>query len=79
MVFYSIVASHMLPHIFAHPTVFDPDRVAPPREEHKKKPYALVGFGGGLPICIGINFAQVEIKAMISVSEAAFVMILVTC
>lgn len=35
MAFYSIVASHMLPHIFAHSTVFDPDRFAPPREEHK--------------------------------------------
>ena len=34
-------------------------------EEHKA-PYALVGFGGGPRICIGINFAQVEIKALIS-------------
>ena len=66
MAFYSIVASHMLPHIFAQPMVFEPDRFAPPREEHKKNPYALVGFGGGPRICIGINFAQVEIKAMIS-------------
>lgn len=44
----------------------DADRFAPPREEHKKNPYALVGFGGGPRIYIGINFAQVEIKAMIS-------------
>lgn len=66
LAFYSIVASHMLPSIFANPTIFDPDRFAPPREEHKKHPYALVGFGGGPRICIGINFAQVEIKAMVS-------------
>ncbi|HEY4388670.1 MAG TPA: cytochrome P450, partial [Ktedonobacteraceae bacterium] len=64
--FYSIVTSHMLPSIWANPTQFDPDRFAPPREEHKKNPYALVGFGGGPRICIGINFAQVEIKAFIS-------------
>lgn len=64
--FYSIIGSHMLPHIFENPTVFDPDRFAAPREEHKKNTYALVGFGGGPRICIGINFAQVEIKAMIS-------------
>jgi cytochrome P450 len=65
-VFYSIIGSHMLPHLFSNPTVFDPDRFAPPREEHKKNPYALVGFGGGPRICIGINFAQVEMKALIS-------------
>ncbi len=66
LVFYSIAASHRLPDIFANPTEFDPDRFAPPREEHKKHPYSLVGFGGGPRICIGINFAQVEIKALAS-------------
>ena len=65
-VFYSIAASHLIPGIFAAPERFDPDRFAPPREEHKCMPYALVGFGGGPRICIGINFAQVEIKAMVS-------------
>lgn len=65
-VFYSIAASHLIPSIFANPTVFDPDRFAAPREEHKKVPYSLVGFGGGPRICIGTNFAKVEIKAMVS-------------
>lgn len=65
-VFYSIAASHLLPHVFSNPTQFDPDRFAPPREEHKKVPYALVGFGGGPRICIGTNFAKVEIKAMVA-------------
>jgi retinoid hydroxylase len=64
--FYSIIGSHLLPHIFADPLKFDPDRFAAPREEHKKVPYSLVGFGGGPRICIGINFAQVEIKALVS-------------
>jgi retinoid hydroxylase len=65
-VFYSIAASHVLPSVFAAPDRFDPDRFAPPREEHRRTPYALVGFGGGPRICIGINFAQVEIKAMVA-------------
>ena len=65
-VFYAIAASHLIPSVFAEPTHFDPDRFAPPREEQKKTPYALVGFGGGPRICIGINFAKVEIKAMIA-------------
>ncbi len=66
LVSYQIAGSHMLPGIFKNPEQFDPDRFAPPREEDKKTPYALVGFGGGPRICIGINFAQVEIKAMAS-------------
>lgn len=65
-VFYSIAASHLLPDIFTNPARFDPDRFAPPREEQKKHPYALVGFGGGPRICIGVNFAKVEIKALVS-------------
>ncbi len=65
-IFYAIAASHLLPSVFAEPTRFDPDRFAPPREEQRKTPYALVGFGGGPRICIGINFAKVEIKAMVS-------------
>ena len=65
-VFYAIAAWHLIPSVFAAPTTFDPDRFAPPREEQKKTPYALVGFGGGPRICIGINFAKVEIKAMVS-------------
>ncbi|HEX5504562.1 MAG TPA: cytochrome P450 [Thermomicrobiales bacterium] len=61
---YSIAAGHWLPTIWRDPGVFDPDRFAPPREEDKKHPYALVPFGGGPRICIGVNFAQVEIKAL---------------
>lgn len=65
-VFYAITASHRIPSIFAEPERWDPDRFAPPREEGRRTPYALVGFGGGPRICIGINFAKVEIKAMVS-------------
>lgn len=61
---YSIAGGHWLPTVFAEPGRFDPDRFAPPREEDKKTPYALVPFGGGPRICIGVNFAQVEIKAL---------------
>lgn len=64
--FYSIAATHLLPEVFAQPEVFDPERFAPPREEHKRTPYGLVGFGGGPRVCIGINFAKVEIKALVS-------------
>ncbi len=39
---------------------------AEPRNEDRKQPYSLVGFGGGPRICIGINLAQIEIKAFAS-------------
>ncbi|HZU11318.1 MAG TPA: cytochrome P450 [Chloroflexota bacterium] len=55
-------ACHRLPEIFAEPDRFDPDRFAPPREEGKANPYALAIFGGGPRICIGINFAQIEMR-----------------
>jgi cytochrome P450 len=65
-VFYSIAATHLNPRIFANPERFDPERFAPPREEHKVTPYGLVGFGGGPRICLGINFAQVEMKLIVA-------------
>ena len=65
-VFYSIAASHLLPEVFERPAEFEPERFAAPREEQKRTPYSLVGFGGGPRVCIGINFAKVEIKALVS-------------
>ena len=60
----TIAATHRLPEIFADPGCFDPDRFAPPRDEERRTPYALATFGGGARICIGINFAQIEVKAL---------------
>lgn len=59
-----LAAGHRLPSVFADPDDFDPDRFAAPREEDKKQPYSLVTFGGGARICIGINFANIETKAL---------------
>ncbi|HMA36327.1 MAG TPA: cytochrome P450 [Chloroflexia bacterium] len=60
----AIAAGHRLPAAFADPDRFDPDRFAPPREEDKRTPYSLVTFGGGSRICIGVNFANIEVKAL---------------
>jgi cytochrome P450 len=57
-------AGQRLPQVFANPETFDLDRFAPQREEDKRTPYGLVTFGGGPRICIGINFANIEVKAL---------------
>jgi len=59
-----LAGTHRLSRIFADPERFDPDRLAPPREEDRKVPYSLVTFGGGPRTCIGINFAQIEMRAL---------------
>ncbi len=60
----SISGSHALPHIWQDPDRFDPDRFNSPREEEKNHPYALIGFGAGPRVCIGQNFATLELKAV---------------
>jgi cytochrome P450 len=65
-VFLVVAAGHRLPDVFADPERFDPDRFLPPREEDKRHAYALVTFGGGPRICLGINFAQVEVTALVA-------------
>ena len=59
---YSIAITHSLKEIYLEPERFDPDRFSPQRQEHKKYPFSLVGFGGGPRICIGIAFAKMEMK-----------------
>jgi retinoid hydroxylase len=63
-VFVAIGAGHRLASVFEEPNRFDPDRFLPPREEDRRSPYALATFGGGPRICLGINFAQVEVMAL---------------
>lgn len=53
--------AHRLPSLFADPDRFDPSRYAPGREEDKQDRFALIGFGGGLHKCTGMNFANQEI------------------
>ena len=61
-----LAACHRLPTIWTRPDEFDPSRFEPPREEDKNHPYALVTFGGGPRVCIGMSFAQLEVKALVA-------------
>lgn len=62
-----------IPTVFPNPDTFDPDRYAPPREEHKQ-PYAYLGFGGGMHSCMGQNFAFVQVKTVLSVMFSMYEM-----
>ncbi len=51
--------SHFLPEVFKDPDHYDPLRWSPERGEGKNA-FALVGFGGGIHKCTGMNFAKNE-------------------
>ncbi|WP_055074597.1 cytochrome P450 [Pseudanabaena sp. 'Roaring Creek'] len=59
---YSIMVTHKQANIYPNPDQFDPDRFSPDRQEHKQKPFSLIGFGGGARICVGLAFAKLEMK-----------------
>jgi retinoid hydroxylase len=60
----STYLTHRLPEVFPNPELFDPDRFAPPREEHRT-PNALIGFGGGPHLCIGKGFSWLEASVVL--------------
>lgn len=62
----SPMITHRLPEIYPDPDRFDPDRFAPPREEDKRYPFALIGFGGGAHMCIGLELAKMEMKVFLA-------------
>ena len=64
MAMVSPAVSHRLPHVFADPERFSPDRFAPPACEDKQHHYALIGFGGGKHRCMGKHFAYLQLKAI---------------
>lgn len=56
--------AHRLPDVFTEPDFYDPLRYAPGREEDKSDRFALIGFGGGVHKCTGMNFANNEISVI---------------
>lgn len=57
----------MLPSVYKNPEKFDPDRYAPPREEHKSVPFAHLGFGAGIHQCMGQQFGYMQVKTILSI------------
>jgi cytochrome P450 len=61
----SIAGAHYLRSIFRSPGVFDPDRFAWPRVEHRATPFSLVAFSTGPRSCLGLSIARMEVKAIV--------------
>lgn len=65
---YIIISPIMVHHLeewWPCPEHFDPGRFSPERAEHKKHPYQFVPFGGGAHMCIGLHFAEMQVKAIL--------------
>lgn len=64
-VMYSIVFTHTMAELWRQPERFDPDRFAPPRDEGRH-PFHLIGFGGGPRVCVGLAFAQMQMRIILA-------------
>jgi sterol 14-demethylase len=62
-VFVSAATSHHLTDVWQDPEQFDPLRFAPDRDEGKNT-FSIVGFGGGVHKCTGMNFAKNEMAVV---------------
>lgn len=62
---------HRLRHIWRNPETFDPSRWEEPSKEMKD---SYVPFGGGSRICIGMHFAQLELRHALANFYRAFPM-----
>ena len=67
----SPAVGHYLPEVYREPERFDPDRFSDARHEDEN-PYAYTAFGGGKHRCLGMNFAFLQIKTMVTSLLRAF-------
>ena len=68
----SPLLSHQLPGVFNDPEMWNPDRFTPPRSEEKQYTHTLIGFGGGKHRCMGMHFAYLQIKALLTILLSKF-------
>jgi cytochrome P450 len=64
MVVISPIHTHYMPEWWSEPTRFDPERFSPARAEDQRHTHSWVPFGGGPHLCIGMHFAEMQIKAI---------------
>ena len=50
---------------WSNPQQFDPERFSAERAEHRRHPFAWAPFGGGAHMCLGLHFAEMQVKAVL--------------
>ena len=50
---------------WTHPEQFDPERFSVERAEHRRHAFAWAPFGGGAHMCLGLHFAEMQVKAIL--------------
>ncbi|MGJ3649488.1 cytochrome P450 [Sphingomonas sp. GlSt437] len=61
----SVGYTHKMPEIWPDPETFDPLRFAPENAKGRHK-YAWVPFGGGAHMCLGLHFAEMQVRILIA-------------
>lgn len=59
--------SHRMTEVFDHPDDYRPERFDTEREDAKVESNSLIGFGGGMHRCAGVNFARMEMKVLLAI------------
>ncbi len=59
--------SHRMDETFRHPDAYDPERFNPANPDAQIESNSLIGFGGGVHRCAGVNFARMEMKVLLAV------------
>jgi cytochrome P450 len=59
------VHTHHMPEWWSQPFRFDPERFSAERGEHKRHSHSYFPFGGGNHMCLGLRFAELQIKAVL--------------
>jgi cytochrome P450 len=64
MVIVSPIHTHHMEEWWPEPLRWDPERFTPARAEDERHTHSWVPFGGGPHLCIGLRFAELQVKAV---------------
>lgn len=59
--------THRMTETWVEPDRYNPERFNPERDDAQIESNSLVGFGGGVHRCAGVNFARMEMKVVLAV------------